>query len=145
MTPEEKELETLVRNINADEPIRFPPIFEMYITLFSIALSVLLFLFPEMLVNQSSNIYDWMMKIMSQNMWATTFLVAGLLKATGLLIDNRYLRYIGLVLSVVVYLTLTVCYSLVFPTMGAIQFGCITLFTILSIPVVKHTGLDGRG
>ncbi|WP_251635169.1 hypothetical protein [Sporosarcina sp. NCCP-2716] len=49
------------------------------------------------------------------------------------------MRVTGLALSSALYATMTVCYALSFPSIGTITFGCMTVFTLLSIPLVKHT------
>lgn len=141
MDPKERELDELVERVKKEDTLKFPPIFEMYTTLFSIAVSVLMFIFPNML-HSDANLYTWMLKIMPQYMWAFCFFGAGMIKALGLLLDRNYLRVIGLVFSATLYLVFTICYSLNFPTIGAVTFGCMTVFAVVSIEIVKHTGIE---
>lgn len=141
MDKKEKELNELVEKVRIEESIKFPPIFEMYATLFSICVSILMFLFPNML-QPDTNLYTWMLKIMPQFMWAFCFFGAGMVKAVGLLLDNAPLRILGLVMSAVLYLVFTICYAISFPTIGAVTFACMTIFTVISINIVKHTGIE---
>lgn len=141
MNSKEKELEQLVEKVKNENSLRFPPIFEMYATLFSIAVSILMFIFPNML-HPSADLYSWMLKIMPQFMWAFCFFGAGMVKAVGLLVDNVPLRVLGLVMSAVLYLVFTICYAISFPTIGAVTFACMTVFTVISINIVKHTGIE---
>ena len=141
MDNKEKELEQLVEKVKNESDLRFPPIFEMYATLFSLSVSILMFIFPNML-QPDTNLYTWMLKIMPQFMWAFSFFGAGMVKAIGLLLDNVALRVLGLVMSAVLYLVFTVCYAINFPTIGAVSFACMTVFTVISINIVKHTGID---
>src|SRR5699024_11950823 len=69
MDNKEKELEQLVEKVKNESDLRFPPIFEMYATLFSLSVSILMFIFPNML-QPDTNLYTWMLKIMPQFMWA---------------------------------------------------------------------------
>ena len=141
MDNKEKELEQLVEKVKNESDLRFPPIFEMYVTLFSLSVSILMFIFPNML-QPDTNLYTWMLKIMPQFMWAFSFFGAGMVKAVGLLLDNVALRVLGLVMSAMLYLVFTVCYAINFPTIGAVTFACMTVFTVISINIVKHTGID---
>ena len=141
MDNKEKELEQLVEKVKNESDLRFPPIFEMYATLFSLSVSILMFIFPNML-QPDTNLYTWMLKIMPQFMWAFSFFGAGMVKAVGLLLDNVALRVLGLVMSAMLYLVFTVCYAINFPAIGAVTFACMTLFTVISINIVKHTGID---
>ena len=142
MTPDEKEIELMMENLEVDKALKTPPLFEMYITLFSLGTAIVLFLFPGMLDEGNANVYDWMTRIMSQNGWALVFFLASLLKASGLLFNQNILRYGGLIISSLIYLTMTICYTTGFPALGTVQFACMTLFSLLSISVVKHTGIE---
>ena len=135
-----EELAEWVRDIKEQRRL---PVYEWYVTMFSISLSVILFLFEGMLTHTGSNVtnlYDIMLNIMPQYMWAFAFLGAGLIKAVGLLVSHDALRILGLTMSVVLYTVMTVCYALNFPTIGAITFGWMTVFSVVSLFMVKHTG-----
>lgn len=140
-TEKEKELDEIVEKVRNENTIKFPPIFEMFITLFSISTSVVMFSFPNMM-QSDADLYDWMLKIIPQYLWAFCFFGSGLIKSVGLLLDKDYLRVIGLIASAVLYLILTICYAINFPTIGSVYFGCMTIFTIVSINIVKHTGIE---
>jgi|SRR5690625_3233262 len=145
MDQREIKLEEISNKVNSYKSTKHPPVFEMYVTLFSILTAVILFLFPDMLqpeVDGITNLYWLLLSIMPQYMWALLFFVAGVTKAVGMLIDNNITRVVGLILSTAVYAILAVCYFMSFPTIGSITFTCMTLFTLISITMVKHTGLD---
>lgn len=140
-TEKEKELDEIVEKVRNENTLKFPPVFEMFITLFNILTSVVMFIFPSMMQSDAS-LYDWMLKVIPQYMWAFCFLGAGLFKAVGLLIDQNFLRVTGLVASSILYLILAICYSINFPTIGSVTFACMTIFTVVSINIVKHTGIE---
>ena len=119
------------------------PIFEWFVSMFSVSMAILLFTFPDMLQyngNNVTNLYDIMLSIMSQPYWAFTFLVASMAKSIGLLLKNDVLRIVGLSFSVVIYIVMTVCYTINFPTIGSVTFAWMALFSVISIFMVKHTG-----
>ncbi|WJY27495.1 hypothetical protein [Sporosarcina trichiuri] len=134
----EQELEQLVQEVKAIT-INVPPLFELFVTLFSILTSIVLFAYPDMIYSYPARLYTHMMYLMPQYVWALCFFVACLLKAVGLLVGINWLRIVGLLGSAALYIALTVCYAIDFPSLGAITFSCMTIFTILSIPLVKHT------
>jgi len=138
----EQQLEEISKKVNNYRPNKNPPIYEMFVTMISIALSVVLFLFPEMLTVGYSEVYALLISLMPQWLWAFTFFGAGMMKAVGMLLDNKYLRIGGLIVSALIYLVFTISYaSAVFPSIGAVVFTAITVFSLISIPEVKRTGL----
>lgn len=137
----EKELDELVERVRNESEINFPPVFEMYATLFSILLSVLLFVFPTML-NHGTGLYAIMLFIMPQYMWAFAFFVAGMTKAVALWFDLKRLRITGLAMSAVLYMILAVCYYFSFPAIGAVTFTTMTVFVLISIGMVRHTKVE---
>lgn len=145
MDDKEIKLEEISDKVNNYKTTKHPPMYEMYVTLFSILTAVMLFLFPDMLQPPDSsvtNLYWLLLSIMPQYMWAFAFFVAGVTKAVGMLIDNAPTRITGLVLSALIYSVFAVCYAMNFPTIGAVTFTCMFIFTLISIPMVKHTGLE---
>lgn len=142
MDQQEIELEELVEKVNQKIPYTIPPMFELYATLFSISTAIMFFLYPKMLyagVAEPVRVYTHMQFIMPQSMWACAFFVACMLKAIGLIFNYAWMRKTGLLFSSVLYAALTVCFALTFPSIGAISFGCMTIFTVVSVPLVKHT------
>lgn len=137
---QDRELKKLVEDVEATE-ISVPPFFELYATLFSILVSIMLFAFPNMIYAYPARLYDHMMAIMPQYLWAFSFLIACLFKSVGLLWDKDVLRVMGLSMSVVLYGTMTICYAMDFPSIGSITFACMALFAGVSIPFVKHTSI----
>lgn len=138
MNAKERELEELVNQVEADNVFSMPPLFELYATLFSILIAIIFFIYPTMLV-ESEGAYSIMLAIMPQTGWALSFFTACMLKAIGLIIDNNAMRIIGLLVSSVLYVALSVCYGFFFPSIGGTAFACMAIFTILSIPIVKYT------
>ena len=143
LNKQERELEKLVKEVEASN-VSVPPFFELYTTVFSIAVSVMLFMYPNMIYAYPARLYDHMMAIMPQSTWAICFFAACMLKAAGLLMDKNVLRIVGLVFSAVLYTLMTVCYAMDFPSIGSVTFGCMTLFTLVSIPFVKHTSIKHK-
>lgn len=140
MNAKERELERLVNEVESTQ-ISVPPFFELYTTVFSILVAIMLFAYPDMIYAYPARLYDHMMAIMPQYMWAFSFFVACMFKSIGLLADKDIFRIIGLVLSVILYAVMTFCYALDFPSIGSITFGCMTLFAAVSVPFVKHTSI----
>src|SRR5699024_12656332 len=139
MDQREIKLEEISNKVNSYKSTKHPPVFEMYVTLFSILTAVILFLFPDMLqpeVDGISNLYWLLLSIMPQYMWALTFFVAGITKSIGMLIGNNASRMIGLLMSAVIYAVFAICYTMSFPTIGSIVFVSMTIFTLVSLPMV---------
>lgn len=142
MNVQERELEVLAQEVKDDHTISIPPMFELYATLFSILMSVMFFIYPQMLYGGDGGtvrVYSNMMHVMPQAAWACSFFTASMLKAIGLLTDKTFMRVLGLILSSVLYIALAVCYSIAFPSIGAITFTCMAVFTIISVPLARHT------
>ncbi|WP_424236294.1 hypothetical protein [Bhargavaea ginsengi] len=142
-TPEELAYQEIAARVEEVRGRKFVPLFEWYVTMFSVIFSVALFVFPDFLQftgSNTTNLYEIMLNLMPQHMWAFAFLIAGLVKSVGLLIKNTPMRTLGLVLSVFLYLIMTICYSVNFPAIGSIVFGLMTLFSGISVMIVKHTG-----
>lgn len=144
MNKQELELEKLVNEVEMDSNFSPPPLFELYTTLFSILICVVFFLYPQMLY-ESKSLYILMINVMPQYAWALFFFVACLLKAIGLILDKGIMRVLGLVLSSLLYIVLCICYSMDFPSIGAITFACMAVFTAISIPLVKFTTIRHKG
>lgn len=120
------------------------PTFEVYSSVFSILTAIMLFWFPTMLeTTQASKggLYWLLLNIMPQYMWAFAFFASGILKSVGLLVKSDSMRILGLVMSAILYLVFTICYAINFPAIGVITFFSMTIFTLVSIVLVKHTSL----
>lgn len=140
MDLKERELERLVNEVETTK-INVPPLFELFATVFSIFISIMLFVYPNMIYTYPAQLYENMMAIMPQFMWAILFFIACMCKSIGLLLDKDIMRVVGLVLSVLLYIGLTICYAMDFPSIGTITFACMALFAVISIPFVKHTSI----
>lgn len=140
MNAKERELDKLVNDVKSTN-ISVPPFFELYTTVFSLLAAIMLFTYPNMIYIYPARLYDHMMALMPQYMWAFGFFIASMFKSVGLLINKDVLRIIGLVLSVILYALMTYCYAMDFPSIGSITFLCMTLFSAVSMPFVKHTSI----
>jgi hypothetical protein len=141
---QEQKLEEASQMIESYTVKKHVPTFEVYATVFSILTAIMLFWFPTMLeTTQASTggLYWLLLSIMPQYMWAFIFFGAGVLKAVGLLVKSDSMRVLGLVMSAILYLVFTICYAINFPAIGMVTFSCMTLFTLISIVLVKHTSL----
>jgi len=143
LNEKERELKKLVDEVESTH-VSVPPLFELFTTLFSILVAIMLFAYPDMIYNYPARLYDHMMNLMPQYMWAMLFFISCMFKSIGLLTDKNMLRVIGLVLSVVVYGLMTFCYALDFPSIGSITFACMALFSVISIPFVKYTSIKHK-
>ncbi len=139
MDIKERELEELVNDVEK-RPMSIPPLFELYVTFFSIAIAIMLFAYPNM-IDVSTKLYQYMENIMPQAAWALCFFAACMLKAIGLLVNVNWLRITGLVASVILYVTLAFCYAMSWPSIGTIIFSLMAIFAAASIPFVKHTSI----
>lgn len=138
----EIKLEEISSKVTEFKSSKYPPVFELYITLFSILMSAMMFLFPDMLHDSVPvTLGAVVLGLMPQYVWASVFFVAGMLKAIGLLVDNNTMRTIGLFISAVTYVVFSVGHILAFPSIGSVTFICMSVFTVLSITMVKHTGI----
>lgn len=147
MRQNEKELEELVKEVEykSEEVYNHPPLFELFVTMFSITMAVLLFMFPTMLYEPFPlKLYDSMTWVMPQSTWAFVFLIACIVKAVGLLFGLNKLRIIGLVISAVIYSSIAVFHALDFPSFGTVVFTYMTLFSLISIPTVSYTSIKQR-
>lgn len=145
MNKEEKELDELVNNIKSEKKIQHLPYFETFVTLLSLSIAFMLFLAPELMDTDRGRVYGWLLKIMPQFMWAFSFFGAGLFLSVGLSLDNKTLRTLGLVMTSLLFLAFTVCFSTSFPSVSALVYAWITIYTVVSLAEVKHTRLAIKG
>lgn len=149
MRKNERELEGLVKEVEemAEDSYNHPPLFELFVTMFSMSIAIMFFVYPDMLMANEVNpskVYGIMVVVMPQTLWAVTFFVACMFKAIGLLLDSNWSRIFGLVMSSILYGTLAVCYAFVFPSIASIVFGYMFLFTIVSMQTVSYTSIRHR-
>lgn len=145
MNQKEQQLEEISEKVNNYAPMRHSPIFELYVTMISIAMAIMLFLFPDMLSQGAEGVvslYGLLLTIMPQWAWAFTFFGAAMIKAVGLLIDSRIMRIIGLIMSALIYTVFAIAYAVGFPSIGSVIFIATAVFTLISIPEVKRTGIN---
>src|SRR5699024_12795950 len=102
LNKQERELEKLVKEVESSN-VSVPPFFELYTTVFSIAVSVILFMYPNMIYAYPARLYDHMIAIMPQSTWAICFFDVFMHTAVGLLMDKNVLTMDGSVISCVVY------------------------------------------
>lgn len=143
MNKEEKELDDLVNEIEKTD-VSVPPFFELYVTIFSISMAILFFVYPNFVDNYSANLYERMLAIMPQFGWAFSYFIGCMLLSIGLLSGHKVLRTMGLILNAILSILMTVCYAMDFPSIGTLNFGCMAIFSIVSIPFVKHTGIKTK-
>lgn len=144
MSQEERELDQLVKDLEEETFRGVPPVFELAITTFSLALTITLFIYPDMLEKDYKG-YSVMLVIMPYYLWGIFFFIASLLKGVGLLVDFKLARIMGLVLSSVLYITMGLSFASDFPSISSIQFTVIAIFSIVSLTQVKHTSIINRG
>lgn len=144
MSNEEKELNKIVEDFRCTTAAGTPPIFEIAITTFSLLLTITLFIYPSMLLT-GYKAYEIMLQIMPGYMWGIVFFIASLLKGFGLLLDIKILRICGLIMSAILYFIMSLSYAVEFPTISAIMFGVLAIFSVASIQQVKSTTIINRG
>lgn len=139
MNKDEEKLDRASRLVADLETQKKPPVFELFITMFSIFMAISLLWFPNLLGYAVA--HQWLLMIMPQHIWALVFLGAGLLKVYGLVRSRNIGRFMGLIVSILIYSTFAVCYTISFLTVGSVVFTSITIFTVISLPMVSHTSL----
>ena len=140
---EEQELNEELQEIAAAaRTIRPIPLFEWFVTMFSIAMSVVLFLDPTVLMQSGETpieTYDIMLQMAPPHLWAFAFLLAGLTKSVGLLVHSIPLRILGLVMSVLIYLSLSITFIVHYPNIGAVMGTLTAIFSGIAITAIKPT------
>lgn len=116
------------------------PVFEIFVALVALGISMILFMFPEFMESDYA-LYHLMNTVLPQYGWGIAFTVSGIVGGLGLLLHSNWMRIFGLLASSVVYGGMAVCYLMEFPSIGAVVMTGMTLFSLLSVPIVKYTGL----
>lgn len=143
MDAQERDLEEIYDQIKQYEPFKPIPIFEVYISAFSILITITLFWFPFLMEEAKSagtlELYGNLLEIMPQHWWAFVFALAALLKAFGLMFRFNNLRIAGLLVSAALYALIAFFFAMDYPNIGMIQFTCMAVFSLAAVFVVKHT------
>src|SRR5699024_12540733 len=91
MISQKEELNKISDNYIVGEGNKHFPTFELFLIMFSISLSILLFISSDTL-DPNGKLYSNMLKVMNQSMWAFSFFVISMLKAVGLLFRSEERR-----------------------------------------------------
>lgn len=143
-TKNEHVLEGLVKEVTEQQQLTLaPPIFELYVALLSMTLAILMFLFPADVMSNAGLLQE-ITQLFPQYIWANIFLAAGLIGTAGMLLNKNYLRVVSLIIVAGCYGTLTYMSFDGSPSFGAVLVSWITVFTLISIPLVKFTGIRIR-
>lgn len=116
-----------------EQPPKKPlPLFELLISLFSLYMAALLFWFPDLLAN-GGPAYDKVENMAGAQKWAFIFFAAGIIKVIGIMMNKKWVRIVGLLMSVVIYSILTIAFSFSFPNFTVGIFGLLTFFSLVQI------------
>lgn len=143
-TKDEVELDKMVHEYKDKVISHTLPTFELFITTFSLGVTVLLFIFPNLMAKDVIA-YNVLIYIAPQYIWGVLFMVTGLLKGIGLLVDCNLMRSSGLVFSALLYIIMSMAYATDFPSITAILYGCLSGYSIISITQVKETSIIPKG
>ena len=118
------------------------PYFEALISILSYYLA-LVCMFNNNIFELLPEIYGQLEKVGGETFFALVFFFAATIKVIGLIINSHLLRKMGLGLSALIYLVITVSYALssIPLNWGTGIFFLLFAFSILSIFEVKHTKL----
>lgn len=137
---QEKQLAQLSEAIENYSTSKAPPVFELFAALVAMSISILLFILVGVF-EQESTFYILMRAVLPQTGWAIVYFSAGMLGAIGMLINSNLFRIISLVFSTMIFGITAAFYIATFPNLAGILMFWITIFTVVSIPMVKFTGL----
>ena len=118
------------------------PYFEALVSLLSYYLAMVC-MFNNNMFEQLPGLYGALEQIGSETFFALVFFTAATIKVIGLVFNCYTLRRIGLGLSALIYLVITVSYAMsdVPFNWGLGIFALLTIFSILMIFEVKNTKL----
>lgn len=136
----EQQLEQVASAITEYQESKAPPIFELFAAIVAMSISTLLFVLVGVF-EQDATFYKLMRTVLPQTGWAVTYFVAGMMSTVALLIDSVVLRVVALTLMVAAFGITAAFYIVTFPNLSGILMFWITVFTAVSIPMVKYTGL----
>lgn len=145
MEEKERQLEWVAAKAEEFEVPQELPVFELYVAFTSMALAIMLYIIPEyIMTNYALN--HLLIFLMPQVYWATFFLTAGIVSALGMLARSKITRKIGLALISFNFSLVAYCYIVEFPegAFGAVTFCMTVVFSVISVPMVKNTGLGDK-
>ena len=118
------------------------PYFEALVSLLSYYLAMVC-MFNNNVFSQLPEVYGTLESLGSETTFAMIFMVAATIKVVGLVLNCYVLRRIGLGLSSVIYLVITVSYAMseIPFSWGLGIFALLSLFSALMIFEVKNTKL----
>ena len=118
------------------------PYFEALVSMLSYYLAMVC-MFNNNMFKQLPEVYGALDKLGSETFFALVFFFAATIKVIGLIINHHTLRKIGLGLSAIIYLVITVSYAMsAIPlNWGTGIFFLLFAFSIFNIFEVKHTRL----
>lgn len=117
------------------------PLFEVCITLFSIYLSIMFFIFAELFEEQNHAFYTHIRQLMPQIGWAIAVFVAAMTKVIGLLLNNVHIRRIGLVMSGMIYTAFSIGFATAFPNISTGLFAILAVMCFMNMTQVRSTEL----
>lgn len=136
----DQQLEQLSNAIQNYKVSKAPPIFELFASLVAMSISILLFSLAGVF-KQEATFYILMRTVMPQIGWATVFLIAGFSSGLGMILDKKTIRIVSLAVLLILFGIVAVFYLITFPNLAGILMFWISVFTGLSIPMVRYTGL----
>ena len=118
------------------------PYFEALVSMLSYYLA-LVCMFNNNMFDQLPDLYGRLGQLGNETFFAMVFFTAATIKVIGLVINCHALRKIGLGLSALIYLVITVCYAMsaVPLNWGTGIFFLLFAFSLLNIFEVKNTKL----
>ena len=115
------------------------PLFEVFVTFLSYSFSLVLWVNPE-LFNDGAAGYEKLSNLASESTYAVVFMLAATIKLIGLLFDIKWLRTVGLIASVLIYLALSILFFMDHSKFLPIVLGLLSLCCGLCIVTdVKNT------
>lgn len=140
MDKNEIKLERVSQNLNDFDVPQTVPIFEIFVAMVAIGISIMFFTVPNFIQGDIA-LYKLMGLVFPQFVWAIMFSLGGITGSLGLLFRSNIMRVVGLIMLAGVYSVMAICYILIFPSIGAVVMAGIALFAVLSIPIIKYTGI----
>lgn len=117
------------------------PLFEVFITLISYSFAFALWT-NDGLFGSGQNGYEKIASVASESTYAAIFTVAATIKVIALLRDIKSLRIIGLIASLLIYLTFSILFFMDDSTFLPLVMGILSLACgMCMITDVKHTKL----
>lgn len=142
---DEQKLEELSIVVERFAEHKSAPVYEVFLTLFSLTSAVFLFLFANDMegIHEGYHpmLYAALESLLTPWIWAFVFLLSGSIKAIGLIFQKDRLRILGLLLSAFIYMTISSTLIMWFPNLVSILFTYMAVFAFYCIGSVKYTGI----